>query len=93
MHLVSQISALCFMCYHISYIGIAVNWTCYCTATTRWCSTYTKDASERPTTNAYCTGDGFIHSIIQLHHIHSHCLLNTYTGFFLHIILSVIYIH
>lgn len=81
--------------YHISYIGFAVNWTRYCTATTRWCSTHTKNASQRPTTNTYCTGDGFIHSIIQLHHVHNHCLLNTLKLFyvFLCIIFNIIQIH
>lgn len=52
-----------FIC-HISNVGITINWTCYCTATTRRRSTHTKDASKRATTNTYCTGDGFIHTCI-----------------------------
>lgn len=82
MHFIHKYLLYASYVYHISYIGFAVNWTCYCTATTRWCSTHTKNASQRPTTNTYCTGDGFIHSIIQLHHVHNHCLLNTVQNYF-----------
>jgi len=57
---------------HIWYIGVAVNWTCHCTAATRRCPTNTKDASKRPTANTHCTGDG--HSFIM--HFHNHRLLN-----------------
>jgi len=57
---------------HIWYIGVAVNWTCHCTAAARRCPTNTKDASKRPTANTHCTGDG--HSFIM--HFHNHRLLN-----------------
>lgn len=78
---ISAKESLCasYIC-HVWYVGVAVDWTCYCTAATRWRSTHTKDASKRPATNTHCTGDGLIRSSIASHHVFTSMII-AYTKF------------